>query len=84
MFVYNFLKLFFVMKNKKNQEHTKIMFSFQFFFFLKNIENVKLKEYQCFQKLISKIVFKNRPLGLVWFLLENKILKYREHCFGVL
>ena len=58
LFVYRFLKLFFIMKNKENKKNTENMFGF-FFFILKNtknIDNIKLKKQEQFSDNI-KIVF---------------------------
>ena len=77
-----FLKLFFVLKNKENQEKQKKNVWFLVIFcFEKHKENIKhqiyiiriiSKEYQndvfwCFQKLFSRIVLKNNNRPVVFF-----------------
>ena len=51
-----FLKIAFVLKNKKSKEKKENKFDFQFFF-LKKIENNKFKEQELFLSKNTKIVF---------------------------
>ena len=63
LFVYCFLKLFYVPKNKENKENIKNMFSFQCVFVLKNIKERKKIQNSKNKKSFLSLVLSgfNRP-----------------------